>query len=187
MIEFALWIIVGLVVIGIFGNMGGGDNSEIKTTSSSFDSVPTYEDFKSVAWDGMDTSYEAYEGYLSRREEPIISWFEKKKKAIMKWENLRPINGSKNDPYYIYFYYIEGVVKYVGKGKTVLNPNINNEHKFITYHRAGNIYDHKHCKPYMDKISIKIIETFECEKKALVRESVLIAQYGLENLLNKKV
>lgn len=151
MVEFALWIIVGLVVIGIFENMG--DKSE-----SDDEKALRVERERLVMLEELDNS-------------PVGRW-------IKRFENLKPESGDIEDSFYIYFYMIEGVVKYIGKGTVQCGA--------IRYERATDINNHKYCKPYLKEITVRIMETFEFEGEALKRESQLIARYGLENLLNEK-
>ncbi len=74
---------------------------------------------------------------------------------------------------------------YIGKGTVYGMSGLQVEPSF-KFHRAIDIYAHKECIPYADRIRIKILKGFDDEDDAYGYESELIAYYGLENLLNKK-
>jgi len=78
--------------------------------------------------------------------------------------------------HYVYNYVVDGVVKYVGKGS--LRTDIK---------RALQIQSHNaECIRHHLDIVVWIVGVFISEQKALEHESVLIAEYGLHNLWNKK-
>ena len=125
----------------------------------------TYWDEQIAEWDK-----EAKRSPMNNITDGMVRYFKK-------FDNVTPLSGSKDDPFYVYFYYIDGVVKYVGKGSVGV---------LTRYQRAFDIFSHKNCKPFHKDITVEVIETFTCENTALKRESELIAQYGLNNLLNIK-
>ncbi len=163
--------------------------SDDATVDNDFDRYDAWKKLMYIHQRKEDRSYKAFLRYEKESKQLDIEaekrWAERKKielakeRWIKRFKNLTPESGHINDPYYIYFYVIEGEVKYVGKG-TVVNSGE------LRYQRAADIYSHKYCKPYTREITVRIIETFKEENNVLKRESELIAFYGINNLLNKK-
>ena len=78
--------------------------------------------------------------------------------------------------YYVYSYLVDGEVKYIGEGTF--------DYRWA---RAVSINQHnKQCLKHHTKITIDIIDVFESKKEAMQYESKLIAEYGLDNLWNRK-
>ncbi len=106
-------------------------------------------------------------------------------KMVTKYKNLEIQDTSEGDAFYVYEYSTKEKVIYIGKGTVYGISGLHMVPSF-KFHRAIDIYAHKECIPYADKIKIEIIKGFDNENNAYRYESELIAHYGLGNLLNKK-
>jgi len=97
---------------------------------------------------------------------------------VEKYRTLKPIYKGKGK-FYVYQYKIHNQVMYIGKGTKI-------SFSAVPYNRAADVWDHKHCRAYIDMIEVEILKCFEDEADALSYEIELIKRYGLKNLLNRR-